>query len=616
MKIAVVIPRWMIGDRAVAGDPYDGLMKALNKAGHDVTQILIHVDKTSFKALLEAYCEFFYLDLNQFDLVISTEAPSYMVRHKNHISYLSGLIHPFYENVSSQSVSSTKEYERQMRLIYALDMYGLNPDKIKKHFALSEELVQKLRDVNPFWKWLYFDVLLPKDNEGGRATEKGGYPAQSLSWDNVVERILDPSRGSQNLHSCGSEFKRILVTDIQPLDPPIGGGRVRISELYRHFDPSIFEITYLGTFDYLGPDGRKQKLADHFTEILVPMTVFHIMIDKIFSKLCKGTTTLDVTSTMLIGLTPRYQRDLAQLMKGRDIIIVSHPWVYPLVKKELEKLERRPILIYDSQNLEYKIKKQLLNGTLMGKYLVNKVKNIESLLLRKCDLVFACSQDDAKGFIAQYGARQEKILIVPNGASVQDISVPNFEEKRLLRFHLGFERPTAIFLASGGYKPNDEAAEYISNLLAHEAEEVDFVIVGSVCDVIKNDKSATIPANVKLMGVVSSEDKKKLLYASDLALNPVEKGSGTNIKVFDYLASGLPLITTPVGARGIDFTDHEDVIIVDLGRFPEEIQKIINDEPLKNYMSKKARELAERYDWAEIAKTAERGILAVEELLK
>jgi len=67
------------------------------------------------------------------------------------------------------------------------------------------------------------------------------------------------------LHKTTRRKRRILVTDNQVLDPPVGGGRVRIFELYRHFDPSVNDITYLGTFDWLGPQEREQKLADHFT---------------------------------------------------------------------------------------------------------------------------------------------------------------------------------------------------------------------------------------------------------------------------------------------------------------------------------------------------------------
>ena len=35
-------------------------------------------------------------------------------------------------------------------------------------------------------------------------------------------------------------------------------------------------------------------------------------------------------------------------------------------------------------------------------------------------------------------------------------------------------------------------------------------------------------------------------------INPMISGSGTNIKMFDFMAAGLPIITTDIGARGIE----------------------------------------------------------------
>jgi glycosyltransferase involved in cell wall biosynthesis len=238
---------------------------------------------------------------------------------------------------------------------------------------------------------------------------------------------------------------------------------------------------------------------------------------------------------------------------------------------------------------------------------VHKVKKVEGKLVKNCDLIFVCSDEDAQGFSDLYGVDKKKILIIPNGASIRDIPFPNTEEKESTRNHFGLEKgPTAIFLASGGYEPNDNAAEYICLKLAPLLNDITFILVGSACDIILNKHSNQLTENIKLMGVVSQEDKKNLLYSSDLALNPVTKGSGTNIKVFDYLAAGLPLVTTPVGARGIDFTNNEDVVIAEIDDFPEVIKMLINDDALRSSISKKGRELAEKYDWGAIAKIAEK----------
>lgn len=768
MKIAVVTPKMRGGERGGAENLYEGLVNALNEAGHIATQINVVVDESSFESILEAYCNCFYLDLNDYDLVISTKAPTYMVRHRNHISYLLHTIRVFYDMFDVEFNSKDKKNKKQKKLIHEFDKYGLHPSRIKKHCVIGETVAKRLKDADPFWNQINFEVIHPssifsdfkepkngefifspgrlhrwkrvdlvikamkyvpydiklliagkgedaeefkklvkrlkiedkieflgmvpdeellelyamstvvpytpknedfgyitleafkskkpvitcydsgettyivKDgisgfvvepdpkkiaekinyfienpDEAKRMGENGYNSVQDVTWENAIKKILDVSTVPSNQSNFNTKTKKILVTDNQILDPPIGGGRVRIYELYKNFNPSAFNITYLGTFDWLGPAEREQKLAENFKEILIPMTVPHITADKIFSGLCKGKTTLDVTTPLLMKFTPKYQRKLSQLIKKMDVVIVSHPWVYPYVKTEIKNLGRKPVLIYDSQNIEYKIKKKLLNDTIFGKILVNKVKKIEGKLIKNCDLIFACSDEDSKGFSDLYGVDKKKILVIPNGASVRDIPFPRIEEKELMQKHFGFEKkPTAIFLASGGYEPNDNAAEYICLKIAPLLNDITFVLVGSVCEIILNKYNNQLTQNIKLMGVVSKEDKKRLLHASDLALNPMTKGSGTNIKVFDYLAAGLPLVTTPVGARGIDFTNNENVVIAEIDKFPEVIKMLINDGALRNKISKKARELAEKYDWGEIAKIAEKGIMNLEDGFK
>jgi len=750
LKIAVVAPK--SAERGGAENLYEGLVDALNRAGHSATLIEIWVDETNFEGILEAYCNCFYLNLDDYDLVISTKAPTYMVRHRNHISYLLHTIRVFYDMFELEFDPNDKERQRERKMIHELDKYGLSSQRIKKHFVNGSAVYKRMRDLDGYWnnidfqtlhhppkidkfkepiegniiflpgrlhrwkrpdlvinsmKYVKYDVdlvitgrgedeeycrslakhdsrikflgwvddesivdlysraivvpFVPINEDYGLITveafkskkpvitchdsgepslivedgisgfvvdpdpkqiaekinylienpdkaelmgENGYHSVVRINWDSIVREILHGCN-TESMHLEDDLKVKVLVTDNQILDPPIGGGRVRIYQLYKNLNKNLFDITYLGTFDWLGPAEREQKLAENFVEILIPMTVPQITINEILSKLCGGMVTLDVTTSFLMRFTPKYGRYLSQLIKNTDVIIVTHPWVYPFVRKAVKHLNKRPIIIYDSHNIEYKIKNSLLNNTIVGRILAANVRKIEGDLARECDIIFACSDEDARGFLDFYKIDENKIILIPNGASIEDIDLPNDEEKQIMKNKYGFtNRFVAIFLASGGYKPNDDAAKYICQELAPSLKDIDFVLVGSVCEIFSDRYTNQLSENIKLMGVVSSEDKIGLLYASDFALNPVMEGSGTNIKVFDYIAAGLPLLTTPIGARGIDFTNYEDALIAELEDFPEIITKLHDDPLLRNRLSKRARNLAERYDWHEIAKIA------------
>jgi len=61
---------------------------------------------------------------------------------------------------------------------------------------------------------------------------------------------------------------------------------------------------------------------------------------------------------------------------------------------------------------------------------------------------------------------------------------------------------------------------------------------------------ANAPANVRSLGLVDEQEKLAWLALADIGLNPVLSGSGTNLKLLDYAAAGLPIVSTPFGARG------------------------------------------------------------------
>ena len=67
---------------------------------------------------------------------------------------------------------------------------------------------------------------------------------------------------------------RIAVLDMQPIDPPIGGGRLRLLGLYRDPGP-VATVRYVGSYDWPGPGFRRQSLSARLEEVLVPLSAAH-----------------------------------------------------------------------------------------------------------------------------------------------------------------------------------------------------------------------------------------------------------------------------------------------------------------------------------------------------
>lgn len=146
--------------------------------------------------------------------------------------------------------------------------------------------------------------------------------------------------------------------------------------------------------------------------------------------------------------------------------------------------------------------------------------------------------------------------------------------------------------------PNLEACERIFEI-AQKCPDTVFLLMGSQCQYFeKKSNQYTIPVNVGLLGMVSEEEKTRIFNVVDFALNPMMSGSGTNLKMFDYMAAGIPVITTKFGARGI--TDTKGLILAEIDEMAEIIQKYQLKEQEK--IIENARRIVKtEYDWSVIA---------------
>ena len=150
--------------------------------------------------------------------------------------------------------------------------------------------------------------------------------------------------------------------------------------------------------------------------------------------------------------------------------------------------------------------------------------------------------------------------------------------------------PLILFLGSG-HPPNVEAALQIIRNIAPKLPDAYFLIAGSVCWMIRNEKREK---NVGLAYFISDDEKRELFRVANVALNPMMSGSGTNLKMLDYMAAGLPVISTAVGARGIDIQNRVHAIICDLDAFADEISHLIEHADVSEALSCNGRAIGKR----------------------
>lgn len=393
---------------------------------------------------------------------------------------------------------------------------------------------------------------------------------------------------------------RVLVLDIQPIDPPVGGGRLRLLGLYHALGPAL-HTTYVGTYDWPGEKFRKHRLNDSLVEINIPLSDEHFSTVKEWEGKAGGKTVIDTTFHQLAYLSEQFVKYARNEVAKADIVIFSHPWVYPVVRDRLQ--QQSQLIIYDSHNFEGLLRTTLLDDEAFGTEIVKEGVRIEYELCHLADLVLACSHEDLELFHRIYHVPYSKVRIVPNGAFTKSLLSPTAKEKKKAKANLGLkDRKSAIFLGSL-YGPNLEAAKIICGEVAPKLPEITFVICGGVCDGIsKKDIENRTIKNIHLAGFVSEEDKLCYLQASDIALNPMTSGSGTNIKMFDFFAAGLPTIATPIGARGIEQGNEQVFIVCNQNDLADTVRRLVHDSKLQEQLSGNARRFVEdNYAWERIS---------------
>jgi glycosyltransferase involved in cell wall biosynthesis len=227
--------------------------------------------------------------------------------------------------------------------------------------------------------------------------------------------------------------------------------------------------------------------------------------------------------------------------------------------------------------------------------LLEWTREAERSALSESALTIYCSESDERRALEAYALKNGlRRAVVENGTDTASIGYKPLAERRSIRASLGVSNGFCLFLGSW-HEPNIEACRDLFTI-ASKLPEVHFCVAGTVGEYFR-ENATDIPENVLLIGKVSEAERLTLVQGASCALNPMSSGSGTNIKMLDYLAAGLPVLSTPTGARGLE--DIGDLFeIAEVEEFHQVIPQLIQRSP-----SVIAREkIAARYDWKVLGK--------------
>jgi glycosyltransferase involved in cell wall biosynthesis len=390
---------------------------------------------------------------------------------------------------------------------------------------------------------------------------------------------------------------RVAVIDMQPITPAVGGGRLRLLGLY-HALGAGFDTNYVGTYDWPGERYRDTRLSDSLREIDVPLSEQHFRCDGRWKNFAGGTTIIDTAFPLLGRLSENFLSQAKRSMAHAEVVVFSHPWVYPLLRSSLDR--RRQLLVYDAHNVESLLRFEILGNSPFKREIAKNAAMAEIFLAREADAVLVCSDEDGAFFQDKYLVSKDRLFVVPNGVFVRAIPSAGLDRKKAAKRSIGIGAEPAVLFLGSNYGPNVEAAEFICKELATTLPRTTFIICGGVGEA--RELKGRLPGNVRLTGKVSDEEKLICLHAADMAVNPMFSGSGTNIKMFDFMAAGLPVITTKTGARGICDKTERGIFLCRPADFVSAIAHLSKGAELRQELGQENREWAVReYAWESLS---------------
>lgn len=202
----------------------------------------------------------------------------------------------------------------------------------------------------------------------------------------------------------------------------------------------------------------------------------------------------------------------------------------------------------------------------------------------------ACSDHDAA--IIGRDAPGAPFLVIPNGVDL-DTFFPSQSPKA--------GRPILLYVGAMNYYPNIDAVKFFFDgmygRIVQAMPDVRVQIVGHSPppEVLQR---AQLPG-VEVMGSVPH--MRPYYDAATVFMVPLRLGGGTRLKIVEAMAMGLPVVSTSVGAEGLDIHPGQNILIADdASAFAGEVLRLFADAELRARLGEGGHRLAARYDWKEL----------------
>jgi glycosyltransferase involved in cell wall biosynthesis len=295
--------------------------------------------------------------------------------------------------------------------------------------------------------------------------------------------------------------------------------------------------------------------------------------------------------------------DRTLLREQFDVVNVEFPSLVHARLRQSPGGSPLPAVVLNAHEIMYDLARQIarraagVGRRLYGSLNWRKLRREEQSAFRTADGIYVCSVADQARVAADIPSA--RTVVVPNAADV-DFFQPRPSDPPS-------DGRTVVFFGLLSTVPNIEGATFLVNeiwpLIAASRPNARCKIIGAWAH--PSVRRLAGPG-IEVIGPV--EDLRPHLASAAVIVVPLRIGGGTRLKIVEAMAMGKAIVSTSLGAEGIDAVPERDILIADdAASFARSVIRVLDDPALRRELGRAARELAvQRYSWAAAASRLER----------
>lgn len=364
-------------------------------------------------------------------------------------------------------------------------------------------------------------------------------------------------------------MKKVLIITYVELFPVNAGNRRRITDMIEILRNNDFDV-YCLQFNVRANGYYKRKMEQYFGEgkyfSYAGYDYGYKLRRKMREELDRSIyySVDEMVPKGLMGFTKKLNTQF-----HFDVVISE----YVMSSKLLKVFDKRTLKIIDTHDVLTDRNKifEKLGVKPTGIYL-RKYQEIKGL--SRADVILAIQSAEADTFRNWLG---RNVRVVMTGNVIKPVA-PCVSRSRNI-----------LFVGSGNHLNLIGAKWFIENVIPLlDDQDVNVQFAGKVCNGIPDSK------NYVKLGFV--DDLGELYRTAQIVINPIQGGTGLNIKTIEALGYSKPMVSTSIGAKGLPHPEKYMKIADDPRNFTDMINELLNNPEECQRLSKQAYRFIKKYN--------------------